>query len=421
MRLGYAWVMLLVLVQVVDVAKGEWSPPVKLTNGTRDSTFPEMYIDPVTKITHTLWIDNQGSDYRLAYAQIGPDKKMSTPILLETAHRARLSHIIGGQDSQHLLIGFDAKRSQGDRNDCNADDTSGCFEIFFTESKDGGKIWSKPVMIPHDEPNDQRDRKGPRLIYVKETKQVFMTYQRNGPMAYTIRREDGAFSKEAAFPFSMTTAYQSIVYTLTDTQVPMLHFFYVNWTYPEEHLMYTSSLDGGLTWRSPQELIAYMHQSSADSYFRPYAVARQDILAKTILIVFIWQNQVHTMWSLNNGRDWSKPTLTHRGNAVAPRVQLCPPPKSGRSKAYLLFAIRKPENGHSFVFGSLDLHSGNYDDAEFPFKDLTFNWDYLLDCYEEDGKLTVSALVESYDEEANYIFWSYNTNLKFPSSVSRAD
>ncbi len=405
-----AWFLALLL--VAPACQAAWSSPIKLKYGPKTSevTFPEMYIDPSSKVTHAFWIDNQDNNYRLAYARISSDRKVSTPVLLETAHRARLSHIIGPGDGKHILLAYDGKREQGDRDDCGNGQTKGCYEIFFRESKDGGETWSAPEMVAHDSPNDEKDRKGPRIIYVKETGQVFLTYWCSGSMAHVTRRSgESKFSRETLFPFGATTAYQSIVYTIS-SQKPLFHFIYVNWSYPYEYMMYSASADEGRTWSTPKQLITNVHHSTADSYFRPYAVANQDRLANSIYVTFILNNEVKIMWSKNDGATWSPALPTHKGNAVAPRIQVCPAAAGNTARLRSLFALRKPENGNSFIFGTLDSHSYKME-KEQPFAGYTFNWAYLVDCYVEGEKEVVAAIVESYAGDTNEIFLRYNDAL----------
>lgn len=393
-------------------ALGSWDTPFAITNRSRDSTFPQMYIDPNTKITHAVWIDSLNMEYRLAYARINPDNTMSTPILLESAHRARLSQIIGSGDGKRILITYDAKRGQGDKVDCAADTPQGCYEIFFIESKDGGMTWSSPVMIKHS--LDYIDRKGPRIDFVKETSQVIITYWASGPMAFTTRKSDTSdFTTETLFPFSKSTAYQSIVHTYSDNGTPIFHFFYVNWSYPNEHLMYTQSEDNGQTWLAPKQLQLYVHKTPSDSFFRPFAVANHRIMAKAVYVAFVLNNEVHMKWTLDNGNTWSPLQKAHDGNAIAPRIQICPTLKNEKPKVYLLYALRKAESQTHYVFGSLNQNTWKYEDEEFPFKSYLFNWDYMVDCYIDNYKKTVvSAILETYVQNATVILLSKNDAIK---------
>ncbi|MEI6569231.1 MAG: hypothetical protein WCR20_21305 [Verrucomicrobiota bacterium] len=102
---------------------------------------------------------------------------------------------------------------------------------------------------------------------------------------------------------------------------------------------------------------------------------------------------------------------THKGGAVAPRIQVCPAPKGKIPNVLLLFGLKKPENGYSFVFGKLSVETFKYSDLEFPLKGYTFNWDYLLDCYEDKNIITAGAILESFLDDNNEIFLSYNSKL----------
>jgi hypothetical protein len=368
-----------------------------------------MYCDPTTKITHAVWIENKGADFVLAYTKIYYNRTKSPVVYLETAHRARLSHLIGEGDGKYLLIAYDAKRTQGDNNVCAGGVSTGCYEIYFRESFDGGNTWTPAVMIEHDNPKDVVDRRGPRLNYVEEIGRVIITYQANGPMAYAIRKDKTKpFSKEIIFPFSKTTAYQSIVHTTDDKKNPIVHFFYVNWTYPEEEMMYTKSLDGGDTWAKPRRIAFYKHKSTNDAFFRPYAATNHDIELHSIYLTFILDNKPHMIWTHNNGDSFTQPYLTHNAAGIDPRIQLCKGVKGGNPKVYQLYPITGLEKNSHYVFGSLDTKTGLYKDEETPFAGFEENWDHLLDCYEDNGKMVIPALLENERNKKSQILLSFN-------------
>jgi len=390
-------------------AKAQWSAPSPLTDSSTDSTFPQMYIDPLTKITHLLWIEERSDVFSLAYVKIYYNQTRSKPIYLETDHRPRLSHIIGEGNGRHLLVAYDAKRVQGDNNDCTEEDRTGCYEIYFTESKDNGDTWSKPLMIQHDNPDEAVTRKGPRMVYVSDNRQVFLTYWRDGPMAYTTRIGDSnTFAKETVFPFSKTTAYQSVAHTTNERHQSVIHFIYVNWTFPEENMMYTQSVDLGKSWTTPKRLVFYKHESTSDSFFRPFTVADETILKNAIHVGFVLNDKVFFIRSLDNGITWANPHATHSSPAIAiaPRIQLCRSLKGQMPKVYILYAQQKVEKTSYYVFGSVDLRTYAYTDESVPFSGLNFNWDYMLDCFEDGNRVTISAVVESDKEGKNSIYLS---------------
>lgn len=368
-----------------------------------------MYVDPKTHITHMVWIENPSTEFQLVYSRKEPGKAPTKPIVLEGRVRPRLSNIIGEGDGKHIMISYDAKRVQGDDNDCTATDQRGCYEIYFSESFDNGDTWSKGVMIQHNDPKDKDDRKGPKMIYIKETKQTFITYWRSGSMVFSYRDGTGAFTKEIVMPFGTGTAYESLVYTVNpSTKKITLHFTYTNWRYPIEWLMYSSSTDFGRTWKTPREIAVNNHESSYDSYIRSFTVSNSDIMPGGIYIAFIRSNQVVMMWSKNEGLTWSRITSTHAGDAIAPRIQICKQPGNKLPQVYLLFGLRRPQNNHSFVFGKLDTSNDMYKDSEFPFKGMVMNWDYVVDCYVDGDKAVAAAIVESFKDDVNSIFISYN-------------
>jgi len=389
-----------------------WTPPEKITSSTAESSFPQIYIDPMTRITHMVWIENPSTEFKLVYSRKNPGGKPTTPIVLEARYRPRLSDIIGEGDGKHIMVTYDAKRAQGDSNDCTPEDERGCYEIYFIESLNGGDTWSRPVMITRDNLKDKKDRKGPKVVYVKENKMTFITYFCQGAMAFAKREGGGSFTKEIIMPFGERTAYQSMTYTVNpSTKKVKLHFTYTEWAYPLEWLLYTSSSDFGATWTDRRTLAINRHESNYDSYIRAFAVGDNDIVPGGIFVTFIRDNKVMLIWSKDEGNTWSRALNTNSDDAVAPRIQLCRQPNNRPPKVYLLFALRTSKERNSFVFGTLDTSTDTYKNNELPFTGLMFNWNYVVDCYLDGNKAVAAAIVESFDEDLNYIFLSYNDNV----------
>jgi hypothetical protein len=401
------WIVIVLV--LVSVVMAEWSEPVVISNLSANAEFPQMYIDPRSKVTHTLWIEDYNSQFRLAYRQIYSNKSMSAIKYLETSRRPRLAHIVGSGDGHSVYIAYDAKRVQGDNNDCNKTDRSGCYEIFFTNSRDSGNTWSKPIMIEHKERNDIMDRKGPRVIYLPYNKQIFLTYWRSSVMCYASRIGDfGPFSQEKEYTFSNTTAYQSIVYTFEPTtNSPIFHFFFVNWTGYEEHIMYTRSMDLGRTWSPAKGIWHFQHSSESESFMRPFVVANHEIEPEFIAIGLSYKNKGYLIWSTDNGGNWSEGLYMNENTArvVAPRIQICRNVNGKVNRVYALYGVMDKNN--NYVFGSMDIKEFKFKQEPQPFKGTNFNWDYMIDCYRDEDAVVVAAIAESDHEDIGRIYLSY--------------
>jgi len=399
---------LLVLMICVSILC-RWNPPIALTEETSDSTNPDVFIDPLTKTAHLVWVDNPiDGAWRLVYMNILKNGTQSELKVLDEEHRPKLLRIDGVGDGQRIFVTYDAKRTQGEQNQCANGEGSGCFEIFFTETKNNGNTWTKPMMIPHEDPKDIVDRKGPKTLWVKAYKQIVISYWRMGTMCMSMRMGDySPFTKEVALPFGKSTSYQMMTYTIDEqANRPIYHFTYVNWTFPEENLMYTYSIDLGQTWAAPKKLGFLKHDDPSDSFLRPFTIADNNLVKNTIFIGFTLHNMIHFMWSNDNGKTWSEPLNVHPDSpqAVAPKLQICRQGRGHEPKVYMLACMKLKIRGSNYLFGSLDVKTRKWEEYEPPMEDHSFNWYFAMDCYHDEDRTYVMAVTQDNVDSTNFIY-----------------
>ena len=395
-----------------------WSTPIRLSAENRDCGYPEMYTDPATHITHVIWRDRADGNNNLSYTQVKADRTVIPSKYLETERSTQYSRIVGEGDGKHLLIAYEATKNG--EYVCTHAKKGGCFEIYFTESFDGGNTWTKAVMIEHPHDTSAMNRRNPQLIYVKATKQAYLTYWiggttfTNGKFAYSTRYGAGKFSAEALISVGIVPIDHSVIYTLdAKTKAVKIHLLYVSTDNATDNVMHTSSLDEGKTWRSPKVLASQMHSYPSEAFIEPYAVSNSDLAGDTLFVSFVFSGEAKMMWSHDDGNTWSKVLPTHHGDIVEPRIQLCKMPKTQLPKVHMIAKMPQMTSHHSFAFGTFSLQTHTYKDEEFPFTDMLGSTGYMLDCYvENDEKEVVAAVTETEYHGTLSIFISFNDQLK---------
>jgi len=401
--------LLLLICISFSVAKEEWSDPEAITDEETDSTSPDIFVDPITKISHLVWVDNpDDSVWKLVYMTIRADGTKSDITVLDTDHKPEYARIDGAGDGQRIFITYDAKRTQGDEKKCENGEFEGCSEIFFTESNNNGKSWSKPVMISHDNPKDLIDRKKPHTLFVKGYKQVLITYWRNGTMCLSMRMGDlSPFTKEVALPFGNSALYQMMAYTIDEqSQKPIYHFTYVNWSFPDENLMYTYSVDLGQHWATSKRLMFEKHNDPSDSFFRPFTVADYNLVKNTVFIGFTYHNLAYLIWSNDNGKTWAAPLNLHPDSpqAVAPKLKICRQDNKHDPKVFYLTCMKSKIHVSNYIFGSLDVKTRKWTEYEQPMEEHDFNWYFDFDCYDADDGLYARVITQEYMDDNDVVY-----------------
>ncbi len=154
---------------------------------------------------------------------------------------------------------------------CDHDENSGCSEVLFEESVDGGSTWSKHVFVPRKDPADIVHRRGASIVSIKETSRLYVFYSKtdvygNSAICYMTRPPGSLiFGQETALTRMQTqlTNFAVIAAVSARGTARNLH---VGWI-ESDQFVYSYSTSG-IVWYPPQAL------SSAVSVSQSFAGAQ---------------------------------------------------------------------------------------------------------------------------------------------------
>ena len=106
--------------------------------------------------------------------------KNYTPVVVRGGLSAKIS-----EDGKHLVVAFVGYRMTTYET-CEEHNTSGCMEIFFIESTDGGENWESPIRMNRANMSDKASRLQPAIL-LEDTKRVYVMYTLNSGFAISVR------------------------------------------------------------------------------------------------------------------------------------------------------------------------------------------------------------------------------------------
>jgi len=221
-----------------------WNSPKKVLGLNEIIADQRHYLDSASKTIHFVYTHGNNRVLKTSYVGYFPNETtIKTDFLPNNIHFS--AHITGANDGQNIFAVFCASRQAG----------SGPKEVFFTESEDGGISWKNPVPIPRDNMNDNIDRLEPKILYIKETRRLFIFFAQYGSGSYkgvyAATRAAGSkiFSKESEIDskYQMQTDL-SATYTWSNNIANII----VHWFTPRDsekgiHIG-AYSMDNGVKW-----------------------------------------------------------------------------------------------------------------------------------------------------------------------------
>jgi len=229
-----------------------------------------IYIDPSTNITHfgysIQWREEFMDSYEICYRHMDSNGQLSEQIRLTSDPRLYRSTITGAGNGKNLYITAFGPRNSFEGYCSEQYGTDGCYDIYFTESADNGKTWTKWRQLDHGNQTDIYRRLGETTFIVKETGRMFVFYsvgsyeERNAIGFVTKPKDSSLFSRESIIATRgphYVAAGIGASYTY-DKGTLVLHVCWEelwgkSWA-EYDNIYYSQSRDMGIHWSEPRAI-----------------------------------------------------------------------------------------------------------------------------------------------------------------------
>ena len=178
----------------------QWSAPILMKTDIADS-YPALYISPTSGHKFVFYPQSDSTTSSLCYKVLDASDVVQTEICMKQTVLVKDICTAGTVNGQSIFVTFSARRSITSKN-CTDTDVSGCSDIYFIESSNGGDSWTKPKAVPRRNMTDAANRKSPQVLYMEESKRLFIFYlvpAEDDHAIFQVTRPEGSllFSNEA--------------------------------------------------------------------------------------------------------------------------------------------------------------------------------------------------------------------------------
>eukprot|EP01022_Parablepharisma_sp_SALTPOND_P029130 TRINITY_DN72646_c0_g1_i1.p1 TRINITY_DN72646_c0_g1~~TRINITY_DN72646_c0_g1_i1.p1 ORF type:complete len:417 (-),score=17.05 TRINITY_DN72646_c0_g1_i1:62-1252(-) len=151
-----------------------WSEPVRVRmNAT--NYYPGFYVNPTTGHKFIFYSQTTRSDSAFCYSVFDTSDSLVKEACTPQIMAVKDISATGTSDGKDIFVAFSANRTTTSQS-CSENDATGCSDIYFTESSDYGKTWTKPRAVPRKNMTDAKTRQTPRILYMGESKRLFIFY-----------------------------------------------------------------------------------------------------------------------------------------------------------------------------------------------------------------------------------------------------
>lgn len=152
-----------------------WSAPIFIEKGNFNSTYPGLFVSPVNGKKHLFYPKIEAGNHFLCYKSFDDnDTPITTNCMKQEIDVIDIT-AAGSQDGKNIYVAFSANRTLAGKK-CDEKDQSGCKDVYFMESSDEGATWSQIRAVPRNNMNDAVNRVTPKLLYIPESKRLFVFY-----------------------------------------------------------------------------------------------------------------------------------------------------------------------------------------------------------------------------------------------------
>eukprot|EP00826_Nyctotherus_ovalis_P029824 TRINITY_DN2365_c0_g2_i1.p1 TRINITY_DN2365_c0_g2~~TRINITY_DN2365_c0_g2_i1.p1 ORF type:complete len:406 (+),score=34.65 TRINITY_DN2365_c0_g2_i1:177-1394(+) len=289
-----------------------------------DVTYGHNFVSQFSSngIAHLFWIETNKGSPLVLYQALRPDRTLSEKKVISAGTLPlKISSTVAAQvsnDGSHVLAAYSGYRVSAEL-PCDAKFRGSCFEIFFTESFNGGKDWSKPARMPRKDMNDPTRRSSPAILLEKDTGRVHIAYNKDYNLSIAIR-EPGKknFEQEVMINKNTYAEGMALGYTVSGER-RHVHWF---WTEPTgKTLHHRYSNDSGKTWSDD---MVTLYDVKVRKY--PAVAINPEIMEGGIYVQYYEvhdtiRKDIRMIWSRDHGEFWEGPAVLdetyYNANAIA--------------------------------------------------------------------------------------------------------
>ncbi len=383
----------IIAVSMLAVASlATWVGPIQLLDLDTAVSVESVYRDPTSLLTHVIAMERSTSSlYHFAVSDTGaivynytfPENDYSINAVVQ-----------GAGDGLKIFAACSFRKNNLDH------------LIRFRESADGGKTWSKPIVIVEEGSNKRLQD----MIYVVDTGRIYVFFT-TGHDLRVVSRAQGSivFGSEVMVGKRAYSEFNSALasYNINNGK-SLIHVVFKN--YDDLSLRYTSSSTNGVTWEKDRDISGepvegitniVSNEKVGPSFFVAYAT--------------IFYGPAKMVYSKDFGKTFSRPMIITNNNKwsnnMADGMAVC-----GSSATPLiasLFVTKKD----SVEYGMWDLATmkPTYKDHPYTMTKITTAG---LDCQVDEAKslLNVTSFVSVDMDGRSYLFFGAESDVFFSHS-----
>ena len=302
--------------------KADWSSPKEILGQDTHIKHFSTYLDKSTLKTHIAYCtetttDDGDTTQALKYALISPANEVVADYEIAIGSGCRVAKIIA--DGKNLLIAFEGQRDFH-LGVCNATNPKGCYDIYKTESQDGGMSWVLPTQVPRKDLSDIGDRMSPSFLLNPITKRLFLFYTQRPitssetKLAFVTRPPESTIFMTETITKMDTEEKLIAVLSTIDNERLMMHIF----TERRGKTIHIFS-DNPITWKESEVLDDKYHFSSF--------VTDPNVMPTVIMGIFTDGKGTFLAASDDHGKTWPekyiKPVTDKYHRVSAAMVCIC--------------------------------------------------------------------------------------------------
>ena len=398
MKLISKLLLLNLILQFVSAAESIiWDPVIMLQSCAYEDESSIVY--PIYNGDVHIFRDCKTDNLRYVHQIRYSNKTLSKFKYLDEGRRCNLIKtavlsVGGSKDGKNLIFTYHGTRSKNGVR-CNYYDPTGCNDIFYTESINGGESWTNPILLPKLNMNDPVQRYFPSVIYEKDTGRVYIAYFTldNASISISIREPNkSTFEYPLAIPFSVHKNLQKLKIVVTrdkQSSKRYLHIFYSK----ESSLYYIRSNDGGKTWNPTIELLKNVKFNK-----RLEIIANIEAAESTIYIQYFKSPDIRLIFSKDNGFTWESSFKSGSDNFGLNSLGIC----GNKEKAYVISMNANYKMGNKYIRCNV-LYERFFRNLKYPFDRTPGAVQPNIQCaYNDKNKYTVAAILSDSGKGITY-------------------